>query len=195
MPTTSALSERLGRLKENLSSHPRSSSDEHVDAVVGILLYEESADELNALLIHRVERSNDPWSGQIGLPGGRVEKFDTSTKEALEREVREEVGLELNREGKLLGLLSVGHPGRRTEMKVQPWVYGLHRRPEVTIGPEVQHAFWVSLSKLPSLKGISEVEIRGTRISVEAFLVDGRIVWGFTYSVLNELLAIPGVLR
>lgn len=195
MPTTSALSDRLTRLKEDLSSNPRSRSDEHVDAVVGILLYQESAEELDTLLIHRIERSDDPWSGQIGLPGGRVEKFDGSTMEALEREVREEVGLQLNEEGELLGLLSVGHPGRRTEIKVQPWVYGLHRRPKVTSGPEVQHAFWVSLSKLSSLKATSEVEIRGTRISVEAFLVDGRVVWGFTYRVLNELLAVLGGLR
>lgn len=194
MPTTFAMSERLTRLKENLSSNPRSRSDEHVDAVVGILLHQEPADELNTLMIHRVERSSDPWSGQIGLPGGRVEEFDGSTREALEREVREEVGLELSEEGELLGLLSVGHPGRRTEMKVQPWVYGLHHLPKVTSGPEVQDSFWVSLSKLPSLRGTSEVEIRGTRISVEAFLVDGRVVWGFTYRVLNELLAVPGVL-
>jgi len=64
----------------------------------------------------------------------------------------------------------------------------------VTTGPEVQHAFWVSLSKLPSLRGTSEIEIRGTRMMVEAFLVDSRIVWGFTYRVLNELLDVPGVL-
>ncbi len=182
------------RLKENLSSKPRSNAGERVDAVVAVLLYQDSADELSTLLIHRTERSNDPWSGQIGLPGGRVEKFDGSTQEALEREVREEVGLELGREGEHLGVLSVGHPGRRLEMRVQPWVYSLQRRPEVTTGPEVQHAFWVSLSKLPSLRGNSEVEIRGTRMMVEAFLVDSRIVWGFTYRVLNELLAVLGVL-
>jgi len=193
MPTT-ALSQRLMRLKENLSANPRSSSNERVDAVVAILLYQDSADELSTLLIHRMERSNDPWSGQIGLPGGRVEKFDGSTHEAVEREVREEVGLQLGREGEQLGVLSVGHPGRRLEMRVQPWVYGLQRRPEVTTGPEVQHAFWVSLSKLPSLRGNSEVEIRGTRLVVESFLVEGRVVWGFTYRVLNELLAVPGVL-
>ena len=193
MPTGSLLSQRLTRLKENLSSNPRSGSNEHVDAVVAILLYQDSHDELSTLLIHRVERSNDPWSGQIGLPGGRVERFDGSTREALEREVREEVGLELVKEGEQLGRLSVGHPGRRIEMTVQPWVYGLHRQPVVTTGPEVQHAFWVSLPKLPSLKTTSEVEIGGTRILVEAFLVDGRVVWGFTYRVLNELLAIPGV--
>jgi 8-oxo-dGTP pyrophosphatase MutT (NUDIX family) len=194
MPATSALSERLTKLKENLSSNPRSSNNEHVDAVVAILLYQDAPNELSTLLIHRVERISDPWSGQIGLPGGRIEKFDASTQEALEREVREEIGLELGREGEQLGLLSVGHPGRRTEMRVQPWVYGLHRRPKVATGPEVQHAFWVSLSKLPSLRGTSEVQIRGTRITVEAFLVEGVIVWGFTYRVLNELLEIPGVL-
>src|SRR6266705_1674519 len=84
VPTT-ALSQRLMRLKENLSANVRSSSNERVDAVVAILLYQDSADELSTLLIHRMERSNDPWSGQIGLPGGRVEKFDGSTQEALER--------------------------------------------------------------------------------------------------------------
>ncbi|SRR5712692_4413316 len=192
MPTT-ALSQRLLSLKQKLSSNPRSSSNERVDAVVAILLYQDSADDLSTLLIHRVERSDDPWSGQIGLPGGRVEKFDGTTQEALEREVREEVGFELGREGEQLGVLSVGHPGRRLEMRVQPWVYGLQRRPVVTPGPEIQQAFWVSLAKLPSLRGTSEVEIRGTRILVEAFLVDGKVAWGFTYRVLNELLAVLGV--
>jgi len=193
MPST-ALSQRLMRLKENLSSKPRSSTDERVNAVVAILLYQDSADELSTLLIHRVERSNDPWSGQIGLPGGRVEKFDSSTQDALKREVLEEVGIGLSTEEEFLGALSIGHPMRSIEMKVQPLVYHLSRRPEVTVGPEVQQAFWVSLSKLPSLRGTSKVEIRGSRILVETFLVDGRVVWGFTYRVLNELLAVPGVL-
>jgi hypothetical protein len=44
------------------------------------------------------------------------------------------------------------------------------------------------------VRGLSEVEIRGIRREVEAFLVDGRIVWGFTYRVLSELLAVPNVL-
>src|SRR5438046_6406450 len=104
---TRALSQRLMRLKENLSANPRSSSNERVDAVVAILLYQDSADELSTLLIHRMERRSDPWSGQSGLPGGRVEKFDGSTHEALERGVREEVGDEIGRVGEKTGPLRV----------------------------------------------------------------------------------------
>ena len=190
----SALSERLIRLRETLSSNPRSGTNEKVEAVVGVLLHQEPANDFSTLLIQRVERNNDPWSGQIGLPGGRVEKFDGSTQDALKREVREEVGLDLGTDGEPLGALTVGHPMRNIEMRVQPLVYGLRRRPEVNVGPEVQEAFWVSLSKLPSVRGLSEVEIRGMRREVESFLVDGRIVWGFTYRVLSELLAVPDVL-
>ena len=182
------------RLRETLSSNPRSGTNEKVEAVVGVLLHQEPANDFSTLLIQRVERNNDPWSGQIGLPGGRVEKFDGSTRDALKREVREEVGVDLGTDGEPLGALTVGHPMRNIEMRVQPLVYGLRRLPNVNVGPEVQEAFWVSLSKLPSVRGLSEVEIRGMRREVESFLVDGRIVWGFTYRVLSELLAVPDVL-
>jgi 8-oxo-dGTP pyrophosphatase MutT (NUDIX family) len=178
------------RLKETLSTKHLSGPDEPVQAVVAVLLQEETASDLNLLLIHRAERINDPWSGQIGLPGGRVERTDSSARAALKREVIEEVGLDLSEEGDELGTLSLGSPMRHLDMKVQPWVYGLHRRPETKIGPEVQEIFWVPLSRLPSLRTSTEIEIRGTRRIVEAFLVDGHVVWGFTHRVLDELLAV-----
>ena len=166
--------------------------NEPVEAVVAILLHENDGSELTTLLIHRANRADDPWSGQIGLPGGRVSKSDPSTRAALEREVREEVGLDLTCEGEELGPLSISSPMRRLGMRVQPWIYALHRVPQLKVGPEVQEAFWVSLSKLPSLRNTAEVEIRGTKYPVDAFLVNGQVVWGFTYRVLNELLSLEG---
>jgi len=186
----SHFSRRLSRLKETLSTKHLSGTNENVDAVVAVLLQEESSSDLNLLLIHRAERIDDPWSGQIGLPGGRVARSDSSPRAALKREVSEEVGLELEKEGEELGTLSLGSPMRRLDMKVQPWVYGLHLRPEIRTGPEVQEAFWVSLSRLPSLRTTTEIETRGTCRRVEAFLVDGRVVWGFTHRVLEELLSL-----
>jgi len=186
----SRLNPRLSRLKETLSTKHLSGTDENVQAVVAVLLQEETSSDLNILLIRRAERIDDPWSGQIGLPGGRVARSDPSARAALRREVSEEVGLDLDKESDELGTLSLGSPMRRLEMKVQPWVYGLRHRPEIRTGAEVQEAFWVSLSRLPSLRTTTEIEIRGTRRSVEAFLVDGRVVWGFTHRVLEELLSL-----
>lgn len=153
----------------------------------------EQGSDLEALLIQRTERHDDPWSGQIGLPGGRVKDSDPSVRLALHREVMEEVGVDLATGGEELGPLSIGHPMRRLEMKVQPWVYALSNRPSLRIGPEVSSAFWVSLPNLPSRKTTSQVSIRGEERRVECFLVDRKVVWGFTYRVLTELLQIPGV--
>ncbi len=179
---------RLSRVKEILSVRHLSETVDPVDAVVALLLHE-SGPELDVLLIHRAERINDPWSGQIGLPGGRVEHTDLSTRAAVKREVSEEIGLDLDNHGRELGTLSIGSPMRRLDMKVQPWVYALTSRPEIRISPEVQEAFWSSVISLPSLMTSTEIEIRGTRREVDAFLVNGRVVWGYTYRVLDELLS------
>ena len=187
------LSPRLQRIRKTLVSSKRSSSADRVEAAVALMVLE-TGKELETLLIQRTERHDDPWSGQIGLPGGRVKSSDPSTKAALLREVVEEVGVDLGLDGEELGPLSLGHPMRRTEMRVQPWVYGLWRKPSVEIGSEVGSAFWVSLQKLPSMQATSRVLIRGEQRSVECFLIDGSIVWGFTYRVLTELLEIPGIL-
>lgn len=186
---------RLRKLKQVLSLENRSSPNDHVEATVAVLLLDEPVQGLETLLIQRTQRHDDPWSGQIGLPGGRVKASDGSTRSALHREVMEEVGIDLSQYGEELGPLSLGQPMRRTEIRVQPWVYGLKHRPSVNIGPEVSDAFWVSLAQLTAKTAMAQVEIRGETRTVESFLVDGRVVWGFTHRVLTELLQVPGVLE
>ncbi|HEX4920431.1 MAG TPA: CoA pyrophosphatase [Candidatus Bathyarchaeia archaeon] len=188
------LSAKFQGLRKTLATKSLSGSSDPVDAVVAVLL-DEIGSDLEILLIHRAERADDPWSGQIGLPGGRVRRTDLSTKDALRREVQEEVGVDVDVDGEELGWLSISSPMRNLDVKVQPWVFGLHRRPGVNVGQEVQNAFWVPLTRLPSLRSSAEIEIRGMKRTVEAFLVDGYIVWGFTHRVLNELLTIPGILH
>ena len=161
-----------------------------MEAVVAILLWDEPGRGLQTLLVQRAEREGDPWSGQIGLPGGRVKQGAETPRTALHREVDEEVGITLEEVGVELGSLSVGHPMRRLEMKVQPWVYGLMIKPSVSIGPEIAGSFWVNLAELPLKMKMSEITVRHKPWSVESFVVDGKIVWGFTYRVLTELLPI-----
>ena len=114
MSKTSSLSPRLSLLKGNLSRLNGSGITEKADAAVGLMLLEEGKD-LNTLLIQRSERHDDPWSGQIGLPGGRVKDSDPSIRLTLMREVIEEVGIDLAKTGEELGALSIGQPMRRLE--------------------------------------------------------------------------------
>ncbi len=184
------LSSNLLHVKDELASIHRSGDGDHVEAVVAILLWDEPRKGLQTLLVQRAEREGDPWSGQIGLPGGRVKQAVESPRAALHREVDEEVGVKLEEVGVELGSLSVGQPMRRIEMRVQPWVYGLRVKPLVSIGPEIASSFWVNLTELPSMIKMSEVTIRNEPRSVESFVVEGKIVWGFTYRVLTELIPI-----
>ncbi|TMI29380.1 NUDIX domain-containing protein [Candidatus Bathyarchaeota archaeon] len=177
-------------LKDKLASIDRSKDGDQVEAVVAILLWDEPGRGLQTLLVQRAEREGDPWSGQIGLPGGRVKQGAETPRTALHREVEEEVGIKLEEVGVELGSLSVGHPMRRLEMRVQPWVYGLSVKPMVSIGSEVASSFWANLADLPSTKKMTEITIRNKPWSVESFVVEGKIVWGFTYRVLTELLPI-----
>ncbi len=185
------LSSNLTNLKDKFGSINRSGDGDYVEAVVAILLWDEPRIGLQTLLVQRVEREGDPWSGQIGLPGGRVRQGVESPRTALHREVEEEVGIKLEEVGVELGKLSVSQPMRRTGMRVQPWVYGLRIKPKVSIGPaEIADSFWVNLAELPSKKKMSEITIRSQPWSVESFAVEGKTVWGFTYRVLTELLPI-----
>ncbi len=60
----------------------------------------------------------------------------------------------------------------------------------ISIGSEIASSFWANLAELSSKKKMSEITIRDKPWSVESFVVEGKIVWGFTYRVLTELLPI-----
>mgnify|MGYP006134121633 CR=1 FL=1 len=62
------------------------------------------------LYILRRASERDPWSGQVGLPGGRRQASDRDDLETAVRECREEVGLQLDTESyELLGQLPDRH--------------------------------------------------------------------------------------
>src|SRR5207245_3035136 len=80
------LSSNLLHLKVKLASIDRSREGDQVEAVVAILLWDEPETGLQTLLVQRAEREGDPWSGQIGLPGGRVKQGAETPRNALHRE-------------------------------------------------------------------------------------------------------------
>src|SRR6185369_3871770 len=62
-----------------------------VPAAVAMIL-RQGPGGLEMLFIERAEHENDPWSGNLAFPGGKVEPGE-EPRQAAERETLEEIGL------------------------------------------------------------------------------------------------------
>ncbi|MFQ5552832.1 MAG: NUDIX hydrolase [Thermoplasmata archaeon] len=139
------------------------------------------------LLIHRIEREGDPWSGQIALPGGMRDIRDKSPVETARRETLEEVALDVGRSFFLLGRLPRVRPVNVSQLTVFPYVFSLRKEASPRAGPEVQEAFWTSLSSLRTSRTTRTVHAGGRELRVPVYLTNGRVVWGLTHRILTNL--------
>jgi 8-oxo-dGTP pyrophosphatase MutT (NUDIX family) len=147
------------------------------------------------LVIHRATRTGDPWSGQMGLPGGHVELEDQDFVATAIRETSEEVGIGLDRSD-LVGPLDDVAPKSVTPppFLVRPFLFTLADRPPLRLSSEVVAATWVEWSALadPAHRREVTITIGGQPRSVAAFVIDGQVIWGMTERVLAPLVAVVG---
>jgi 8-oxo-dGTP pyrophosphatase MutT (NUDIX family) len=143
------------------------------------------------LLIRRAEREGDPWSGHIGLPGGRLDPADLDLSETALRETAEEVGWRLDRD-QLLGTLPDVWPRAPLSrvIVVRPYVFAVRERPPLNLSDEVAEAFWVPLDQLrdPTIHRAAVLEVRGERRTFPAFHLGPHVIWGLTERILTPLL-------
>lgn len=153
------------------------------------LILAPGAHGLEALFIRRAEREGDPWSGHIGLPGGRREPTDLDLLATAMRETEEEVGVLLPA-AHLLGPLDDLHPRtpRLPQLVIRPFVFGLPERPAATLSDEVAEVIWLPLNKFESCHGTSNVSIAGKPTDVECYNARGLVIWGLTYRILRGFL-------
>jgi 8-oxo-dGTP pyrophosphatase MutT (NUDIX family) len=158
-------------------------------AAVSLVLSEREG-ALSVLLVRRAERAGDPWSGHMALPGGHEHPTDRDLLQTAQRETLEEVGLDLER-AELLGRLDDVSPMRSSAMVVRPFVFWLPEAPPLSTSDEIAETLWVSLADLASdsLRATREVELAATRLSVPAFVIGERVVWGMTFHLLERFLA------
>ncbi len=158
-------------------------------AAIALILLEVEA-SLEVLLIERAERAGDPWSGHMALPGGHVDASDANLAATAERETWEEVGLDLRQAGERLGRVSDLTPARGVPIAVRPFVYLLQARPTLLLSEEVRNAFWVPIAPLQrgERQTTFHFERAGQGMDFPAWDIDGRVVWGLTYRVLDEFL-------
>ncbi len=159
-------------------------------AAVALVLLE-GEHGLEILLIRRAERADDPWSGQIALPGGRYDAADRDLEATAIRETREETGVDLS-SAERLGVLDDLYP--RTPalppVVVRPFVFALARRSALMPSDEVQRAFWLPLVRLsePGVRREVTLTLRGAVRVLPAYVVDDEMIWGMTERIVTPFV-------
>ena len=164
-------------------------------AVAAILRDGDGGVEL--LFIRRAEHPRDPWSGQMGLPGGRVDPGDASPLAAALRETREEIALDLEALGRPLGRLSEVRthlPLGSVPHSVVPFVFAVDGDPQLRRNEEVQEALWVPLSFLLDRGNRSAFTWlrKGLPLPMPCYTFEGRVIWGLTLKIVDELIETAG---
>lgn len=158
-----------------------------------VLLFRAGEDGSPELLfIKRADYPGDPYSGQVAFPGGREEPGESALVETAIRETREETGIDLSRDGTIIGTLddlrptTLGLPA----IIVRPYVALLDLREPLILSPEVALAFWIPLEALKVAESWRDTTIlaRGIQANRRAFHHEDHIIWGMTERILAQLL-------
>ncbi len=157
------------------------------NAAVMMLFYPKEAFTHIALILR--PEYEGVHSGQVALPGGKVESFDQSYIETALRETEEEVGVIVNTVSVVKPLTKVYIPP--SNFWVHPFLGFTERRPDFVLQKEeVAKVIEVPLTELLSDRNVTSQKLSTSyakNIEVPSFQLDGYTVWGATAMMLSEL--------
>ncbi len=170
-------------------------------AVAAVLRQGDAAAGPEMLFIRRAFKEDDPWSGHIAFPGGHAEQEDTSLAHTAMRETREETGMDLAADGRLLGFLDCRHISSRRHgdgillasyVFAIPYPQALEQEGRFQPNSEVDELIWEPLD--PMMRGHRHSSHKwrtGSEMrNMPAYDLDGHIVWGLTYRMLRTLFSL-----
>ena len=162
-------------------------------AAVSVLMVDDAV-----LFIRRSVAKNDPWSGHMAFPGGRMDKSDADLEQTARREVMEEIGLDLTG-ASLLGVLDdVETPPNVPRVCVTPFVFALPSVPTFELDQtEVAAVYWYDFDGLVRGDGRGDFAYihKGVNLRLPCIDQGDRRVWGMTLRIVDDLLARLGIVH
>jgi len=169
------------------SSEAKKIAVNYQESAVALVIYEKH-DELKGILTER-SPYRGAHSGEVCLPGGKKEDFETDLKQTAIRECVEEIGLKYEGFDLLGKLTPVFIPV--SNFSVQPYVFH-YTEPPVFIPNirEVAEIFSFPLRQLFEKDIIkrTRIELAGRRVldDIPYFDINNKVVWGATALILHE---------
>ncbi len=168
-----------------------------VPAAVMMILKGIGEDGYSMLFIKRPENSADTFSGHMAFPGGRMKEGDGNKLETAIRETLEETGIDLKKNGRILGELDDFNPisPRANHYIVTPYVSLLTRDAKIIPNDkEVDEVVWIPLSHFKDRRNLEVrmVERKNLRIEDFVFRYQNYVIWGLTGRILYEFLSLAG---
>jgi 8-oxo-dGTP pyrophosphatase MutT (NUDIX family) len=190
----------IARLARRLAARPGTALDpDGVSrlAAIALVLRPSESGEPELLFIKRAEAEQDPWSGHIACPGGRMDPTDRDLEHTAIRETWEETGIDLARDGRMLGTLDDISPRTPSlpPLIIRPFVAVVSPDVKIVESPEVAAAFWVPLAAIRESTSWSRgiVRVRGVGEREENVFRHGDYtVWGLTHRALTQFLELLG---
>ena len=188
----------LPRIEQRLREHQPTVLDTRQfsrQAAVAAILRDDG-ETTQVLFIKRAKRPGDLWSGHMAYPGGHWEPGDTDLAATAVRETREEIGLDLERYGRLLGHLdymNVNPIGTSIDMLIVPFVFELDRDPPpYRPNHEVAAVLWGSIHDMFHGRCATrrDMHVGGGARPFPGYGVQDEIVWGLTYRMLHGFFAV-----
>jgi len=192
IPALSSSRFSLDRIGEALRGREPRVIEGTTHAAAVALVLREAAPGLEALLIKRADHPDDPWSGHVGLPGGRAESRDRGLVDTAIRETEEELGLSLAGDRDLLGPLDETRATARAksiDMKIAPFVFAPRHAPDrLILSDEVAAVHWIPLLDLFDSARAASVDLThaGQTLRFPAIEIRGLTIWGLTLRMLRN---------
>jgi 8-oxo-dGTP pyrophosphatase MutT (NUDIX family) len=166
---------------------PSPSSPEQTLAAVLVALFVPAQSQPPHVVLTRRRSDLRRHAGEISFPGGRMDPGDADLTATALREAEEEIGLAPDAV-ELLGALAPVSTFA-TGYQIHPFVGTIAAGQRWRISPrEVDAVLELPLNGLREGRTRTRLERRGITFETDAYVLDGHLVWGATFRIIELLL-------